>query len=209
MTTPDYEAAILHALRRLDDELPPALTYHNLWHTREDVMPAAQRLAQTYRLRPRQRQLLAVAAAYHDIGFIRQYDDHEQAGAEIAVASLPQFGFGAEDIACIASLILATRVPAQPEDLLQAIIADADLDVLGRDDFYERGRALWAEVSTVRRVTTWQSWLQEQQAFLGQHRYFTAAARSLRGEGKRRNIALLDDLLQQKGVPASENVEEL
>jgi len=213
MTEPEYDAAIQYALDRLQEELSPTLTYHNLWHTREDVMPAAERLACAYRLQPRQRGLLAVAAAYHDIGFLRQYDDHEQVGVEIATELLPRFGFGPEDIACIAGCIRATRPLAQPENLLQAMLTDADLDVLGRDDFMTRGQALWAEVSAVLGLTSWESWLQEQRAFLCRHRYRTVAGRTLRDEGKRRNIVLLEEQLRQNAVSLSEetlsgNVED-
>jgi uncharacterized protein len=209
MTEPDYEAAIHYALGRLHDELAPALTYHNEWHTRDDVLPAVQRLARAYRLKPRQKQLLAVAAAFHDIGFVQQVDDHEQIGAQIAAALLPRFGFGPEDIACITSLILATRVTAQPQNLLQGILRDADLDVLGRDDFLARGHALWVETAALRSATPWANWLHEHRAFLRRHRYFTAAARSLRDEGKRQNMVLLEELLRQIAMPASENLEEL
>ena len=208
MTEPEYDAAIQYALKRLYEELSPALTYHNLWHTEEDVIPAVERLACAYRIPPRYRRLLALASAYHDIGFLRQYDDHDQAGVEMVTELLPGFGFGPEDIACIAGCILATRALAQPENLLQAMLTDADLDVLGRDDFQTRSQALWAEVAPVLGLTSWESWLQEQRAFLCRHRYRTSVARSLRDAGKRQNIVLLEGLLRLKAVPFSGTLED-
>ena len=41
----DYERAKQYALDRLASELSPWLTYHSLRHTRDDVLPAAIRLA--------------------------------------------------------------------------------------------------------------------------------------------------------------------
>jgi hypothetical protein len=41
-------------------------------------------------------------------------------------------------------------------------------------------------------------WYQDQIKFLTTHRYYTEAARSLRGEGKQRNIGLLQSLIQQQ-----------
>ena len=41
----DYEQAKAYALGRLAGELSPHLTYHSLRHTRDDVLPAAVRLA--------------------------------------------------------------------------------------------------------------------------------------------------------------------
>ena len=198
MPPPDFDAAIDYALDRLRAELSPSLTYHNLWHTQDDVMPAAQRLAEVYQLERDQQQLLAVAAAFHDLGFVCQYEDHEQVGTRLAAALLPQFGFGREAIACIGGLILATRLPSQPENLLQAVLADADLDVLGRDDFLARSQALWQEVSTNLACSTRPIWLQEQVAFLQAHRYFTAAAHTLRDAGKQRNVQLLEAMIRQE-----------
>jgi uncharacterized protein len=209
MPEPDFDAAIQYALSRLREELSPALTYHSLWHTENDVMPAAQRLAQASRLGWRQQRLLAVAAAYHDIGFIVQYVGHEQAGAEMAALLLPGFGFSSEDVASICGLIGATCMPARPNGLLQAIMNDADLDVLGRDDFFERSELLWQEVCTFQQAGSRDAWLQEQVDFLHQHRYFTDAARALRDERKRRNLLRLEEIARLKSMSASEGVEDL
>ena len=45
MGHPDYEGANQYALRRLEQDLAPALVYHNLAHTHDDVVPAAEHLA--------------------------------------------------------------------------------------------------------------------------------------------------------------------
>lgn len=208
MSEPDFDAAIDHALQRLQDELSPALTYHNLWHTRDDVMPATERLALACGLPAHERRLLVVAAAYHDIGFVCQYENHERAGAEIAAELLPRFGFMRKEISRIASLILATRLGARPERLSQAILADADLDVLGREDFLARGQLLWQELLAVRPASSRQIWLEEQVAFLQRHRYFTPAARALREPGKQRNRRLLDELVRQELAGPAESPEE-
>lgn len=208
MSGPDVDAAmaraaIRHALRRLRAGLSSRLTYHNLWHTAQDVMPAAQRLARASGVSEPQRRLLAVAAAYHDIGFLCGYDDHERAGADLVAELLPRFGFAAEDVQRVVGLILATRLDARPQNLLQAILADADLDVLGRDDFLSRSDALWREVVTYSPPASRKAWLQEQLAFVRQRRYFTEAARALRDEGRRRNVRRLEALIRQEQAQLS------
>ena len=45
MDQPDFKRARQYALERLERELPPTLIYHSLAHTRDDVVPAAERLA--------------------------------------------------------------------------------------------------------------------------------------------------------------------
>jgi hypothetical protein len=66
----------------------------------------------------------------------------------IAKEYLPLFGFAEKDIDCICGMIMATKIPQQPRTKLQEIICDADLDYLGRDDFYTIGRTLFEEFMT-------------------------------------------------------------
>jgi uncharacterized protein len=187
---PDYAGAIAYALNRLRAELPPELTYHNVWHTEHDVMPAAVRLAGLSDLPEADVRLLEVAAAYHDIGYIETSVEHEQRGAAFAAQVLPRYGFGAERIERIAGMIMATRLPQSPRNLLEAILADADLDVLGRDDFLTRNRALRQELTVMGQVLTQREWLEMQTRLLRQHVYFTPAARALRAAGQQANLAL-------------------
>ena len=114
MCQPDYDGAIAYALTRLRNELPPKLSYHDLWHTQHDVMPAAARMGAINSLPHEQIRLLEVGAAFHDIGFLTAYEGHEEVGVQIAAEMLPTMGFDAAQIACIAGLIRAT-VAAQPD----------------------------------------------------------------------------------------------
>jgi adenylate cyclase len=192
---PDYAAAKRYALDRLERELAPALSYHNLAHTRDDVLPAALRLAAIAGLTEEDRRLLEVAAVYHDIGFTVQVEGHERASAEIAAQALPGFGFDAEQVAAVQSMILATRFPQSPQTLLEKLLADADLDNLGRADALERSQAMRAELEALGTSFSADEWYRRQLAFVREHNYWTEAARSLRSEGKARTVAALERLL--------------
>lgn len=192
MSQPEFEQAIAFALDLLHRELAPELTYHNLWHTRDDVMVAAVAFGQLSRLEAEDLDLLRVAAAFHDVGFVSRYQGHEIASMRIAAQELPQFGFRPDQIEQVIGMIMATRLPQSPRSHLEALLADADLDVLGRDDFFTRNQALRAEHAAFGRRMTDGQWLQQQRDFLQGHRYFTAVARSLRTPTKRTNLALLE-----------------
>ena len=176
---PDTEGALRYALSRLERELSPELTYHNLWHTAEDVLPAAQRLAALMGVSPEDARLLEIGAAYHDIGFVVRRQEHERAGAEIAAQVLPGFGFTSEQVAAVQGMILATRLPQSPRTPLEEILADADLDVLGREDSLARSQALRAELASFGAPVAETEWYRRQLKFFREHRYFTSAARSL------------------------------
>ncbi len=185
---PECEHAKAYAIERLEQDLSPTLLYHSLWHTRDEVAERAQWLA-VHEGQSQQAQILIVTAAYyHDIGFIRQVQGHEQASADIASKILPYFGYSQAQVRIIADIILATRIPQSASDPLQQIVADADLDVLGRVDFFERNEALRAELAALGSVTPDEVWYPAQVKFLQQHHYFTATARRQRWAQKQDNL---------------------
>jgi len=191
----DLAGARTYALVRLQRELAPFLTYHNLWHTRDEVLPSAARLAEMMGVEGRELQLVELGAVYHDIGFVVTTDEHELAGAEIAGDVLPRFGLSVAEVAAVQSMIMATKLPQSPRNLLEEIVADADLDSLGRQDFVSRGLALRSELVARGMESTDAEWYARQLAFLESHHYFTAAAQALRGEGEDRNTDLTRRLL--------------
>lgn len=195
MSQPDVQGAIEYARRRLALELDPELVYHSYTHTFEDVLPAAMHLAELYHLNQHEAKLVAIAAAFHDVGWVIQGTEHERISANIARRTLPAFGFSQEDIERIYGMIMATRLPQTPHDLLEEIIADADLDVLGRDDFWPRNVDLRNEVSRNGVQLTDEEWYTRQLRFLESHRYWTEAAQQLRSKLKWRFVAEMRERL--------------
>ncbi len=194
----DYERAKAYALGRLASELSPKLTYHSLHHTRDDVLPAAVRLAQAADVSGEALLCLATAALFHDIGFLCNYDEHERGSIAIARAALPHCGYTPEQIETIAGLIAATKMPQRPQTPLEQLLCDADLDLLGRDDFWELNRRLRDELySYTGRPIAEGEWLRDQRRFLEEHVYFSPTARALRNEGKARNVALMQQALNR------------
>lgn len=195
--------AIHQAFHLLRQDLSPKRVYHSLWHTMEDVLPGCAQLAQYAGVSEKDGVLLEVAAAFHDVGFIEGDANHEMTGVGIVAQMLPQYGFQERDIERVMGMILATRLPQSPRNLLEEILADADLDVLGRADFLSRNAALRQEWINFGRETPAEQWYEGQLAFLRSHSYFTPAARMLRNDGKKKNIALLEDKLREVQLASS------
>jgi uncharacterized protein len=195
----DRNQAIAYALARLERELPQELVYHSLAHTRDEVVPIVARLAQQEGIFDEEALLLLhTAACYHDIGFVEQVHDHEAAGVRIARAMLPGFGYRPAQVDTIEGLIMATKLPQSPRTLLERILADADLDSLGRLDFLQRSLDLRTELIALGASISLSEWYQRQIQFLSAHRYFTPSARAMRNRGKQHNMALLHSLLAQQ-----------
>lgn len=189
---PNFRRAEQYVIARLSRELSPHLTYHSLYHTRDDVLPAAARLGRASDLDEEECLLLTTAALFHDTGFIVAYEEHEAHSIAMARAALPEFGYAAAQIERIAGLIAATKMPQRPADRLQELLCDADLDLLGREDFMPLNRALLKEVRHFGpRPVTDETWMREQTRFIEEHHFFSPAARALRAAGQAQNQALM------------------
>ena len=185
-----FQKAKSYIATRLRKELPKHLTYHSVAHV-NDVYRAAERLAKAEGIEGEDLKLLLTAVMYHDCGFMVQSKDHEAIGCDIAREALPQFGYTPEQIERICGMILATRIPQSPTSLLEEIIADADLDYLGRDDFWSIGRQLFEELQMYGIIQTEDEWNALQIRFLEQHHYFTRTAIATRKEQKDAYLAML------------------
>ena len=174
-----YERAKADILDFLKSNLSPSLYYHSFNHVL-DVLGAAEFLAGKEGLSDGDLELLRVAVLFHDSGFTIEAKEHEKLGCEIAQKKLPGFGYTHSEIDRIRGIIMATRYPQSPQNLLEEIICDADLDYLGRDDFFEIGNTLLRELNESGRFKTEKDWNLFQEKFISTHSYFTKTANSLR-----------------------------
>lgn len=187
---PQFYAAKAHIAEKLSTELSPDLVYHCDRHTLQDVLPAAERLGRMAGLDDDALMNLMTAALFHDTGFLKQYHDHETASVAIARNTLPRFDYTPEQIDKIVRIIEATRMPQRPQCQLQQLMCDADLDLLGRDDFWELNRQLLEETRCFGTFSlSDEAWFTSQIRFLEDHEFFTAEAHTLRDSGKAINIS--------------------
>lgn len=193
----DHRAAKAYILDQLRRHLPEDRRYHSLAHTL-DVYAVAIDIGEKEGIGEEDMVLLKTAALFHDCGFLRQKDEHERVGCEIMREALPQFGYGEEHLDRMCAMIMATRIPQSPKDLLSRILCDADLDYLGRPDFFTIGDDLFREMIAYGRVRTEREWNELQVEFLTAHRYFTATNQRDREPGKQAHLAAVRRLLAEE-----------
>lgn len=179
-----------YMLDKLRNDLPKHLKYHTLEHTL-DVYSRAEAIAKQEGLTGRMLELLLVAAVYHDAGYLYQRVQHEDRSCEIAREVLPGYGYNAEDIDEICRIIMATQLPQNPGSLAEQIICDADLDYLGRDDFFATGEKLYQEMLHAGVIANEKEWDAIQVKFLENHRFFTPTSVALRSAKKEENLNTL------------------
>lgn len=191
----DFAGAKSYILEKMERELNPDLVYHCLDHTL-DVFNAALNIAEMEGVSGNDLILLKTAAVYHDSGMLLRYVGHEEASSEIINEILPRFEYDKEDIDIISNMIISTKLPQGANTFLSKILCDADLDYLGRDDFFMTSHRLRHEwnVLGVNKLTL-KEWYQLQIHFLESHEYFTKCAIKLRQKKKMENLRQIKDLL--------------
>lgn len=193
-------------LKKLKKELKPNLYYHNFQHTL-DVCESVDRLAEMENIKGEELVLLQTAAVFHDTGFIWRYENNEELASKYARQILGDYNYSTDHIEHICKLIMSTQIPQQPEDLMGMILCDADLDYIGRGDFFITALRLhreWSENSNMK--ITFKDWYLKQQSFIIQHDFFTQSARELRNEKKEHNLAQVRELLNLLDATANDQL---
>ena len=145
------EPLVIETVEHLASTLDPTLYYHSPDHTK-DVLRQTMELAEQDALNSRDVLLLAIAAAFHDAGFLEQRPKNEPIGAQMAVQAMSASGrFSQAEQDLVEQMILDTQLvmegPAQiSNSRLSPWLLDADLANLGRDDFWDQTKLLAREL---------------------------------------------------------------
>ncbi|MXV15480.1 HD domain-containing protein [Hufsiella ginkgonis] len=191
-----FEQARDFIAEKLNKELPPYLTYHTLAHTL-DVLRAAETLATAEGVTGYEKTLLQTAAMFHDSGYLSKAAGHEDESCRLAMSYLPGFGYTEKEITAICGMIRATKLPQSPKNHLEEILCDADLDYLGRGDYFIVAERFFQELSAAALVNSEAEWNTRQVSFLETHRYFTDTAIQLRKATKIKHLQSIKLKMQQ------------
>ncbi len=189
-----YNDAKHFILEKLDKELKPNLFYHGMRHTL-DVLNITEELCLAEEINPYETLLLKTAALFHDAGFTINNQNHEVLGCDLVREHLPRFGYNKEEIERICGMIMATKIPQSPNNHLEEIICDADLDYLGRDDFYSIGQSLFEELQAYNVVQDIETWNRIQVGFLTSHGFFTKTNKKRRASVKAEYLEELKEIV--------------
>ncbi|NDK08657.1 HD domain-containing protein [Candidatus Gracilibacteria bacterium] len=174
--------------------------YHQYEHAL-DVMTRAVYIGEKEGLSKEDIEIMAISGLFHDTGFTIQYDNNEFIGAKIAENYLKSILYPKEKIDKVRKIIQATDSNYdKPENIMEKIIKDSDLDNLGRDDFFDKGDKLKMELETIKKIKIKDpDWHHSALDFLWNHRYYTKTQENERGEKKKKNEELLKSMVKEEG----------
>lgn len=194
MTEKEFEKLKTKTLRQLKENLSQYLYYHCREHT-ERVINVAIHIAKQEYVSEEELFLIKIAALFHDTGYLNTYVNHEEEGCRIAVEALKPYQLSSTEIDTICSLIMATKIPHVITNKLDAILADADLDYLGTNDYYAISHMLFKELQHRNPKLNEKDWIKIQIHFFESHHYHTDYAIANLKSKKLEHLEKLKELL--------------
>jgi predicted metal-dependent HD superfamily phosphohydrolase len=188
----------------VESKLSGLYTYHNLDHT-IGVVKAVTILCDEEKVSPSEREILLVAAWFHDTGYTNGCKNHEDYSTEIATNFLKEKEKSGEYIAKVSGLIKATAKEYVPQTLLEKIIKDADYYHILNDDYVFECEGLRKEWENVEgKLFTEIGWAKENELFLSKvHQFYTPHAIEHWQPLKEKNIKRLRKKIKKMNEEAS------
>jgi predicted metal-dependent HD superfamily phosphohydrolase len=181
-----------------------ALLFHNLEHT-EKVVERSKEIGLQYQLSEKDQFILYTAAWFHDTGHL--FVDpatHEIKSVELMKDFLSKYTTDEDMLREISDCILATKMPRNPQGVLQQVICDADTYHLGTKEFKLTNKQLRKEYEARKISPPPGGWRKGSLDFMEAHVYYTDYCKRLLEEGKQDNIEKL-----RKKLGETDNGEEI
>ena len=186
-----YKKVEAHVTELFEKHKNEALIYHNFQHTKL-VVSRTKEIAAHYELVESDMMVVYVAAWFHDTGYLLAEPRlHEEKSVELMKHFMQQFLIEEEILNTISECIMATRYFAEPVNLLQQIIRDADTFHFGTKDFKKINKQVYEEFALRNEAKSKPEWNRDTVAMLKRHKYYTAYCNELLTEKKMSNIKKL------------------
>ena len=173
------------------ENVPEQYVYHDLIHT-QDVVRSCRQIGLAFGLPMEDLENLQIAAWFHDSGYDKGPENHEERSAEYVAAFLENYNYPSQVVDIIKDCIKVTKLPQNPVGLLQQIICDADLSHLGEKNYWMRTARVRQElIVTHNKLMTEEEWIEFELAFMIGQNYHTKVAKDMYQKRKLKHIAQL------------------
>ena len=196
-----FDLHLPKVLQTMREELDVHLFFHDIRHTL-DVLEQTVAIGAREEVSEEELWLLKIAALYHDLGYIKGRKDHEENSVKLFLEAANAFGLAEEHKSRIVSCIRATNFFRKPEGQLEKIIADANLDYLGREDFIQHDQTVYLEYLAEGVVTCRREWYERLLQFLQTHQFYTASSIIKRADKKTENVAYVKAMVKKYSLEA-------
>lgn len=189
-----YQSAYAKIVAKLEKEIPPSLTYHNVNHAKR-VLQSLDNHILTLDMDPRKAELVRLAGIGHDIGYIENTENHELIGIRIIKPILKEEGYSEQELHQVSTMIWATKLGNSPRTFLEKMLVDANLAYIGSEDYDEGLKNLYKEwVNQDRIPKDYPLFLENRIKFMEEHTYYTDFAKAYNQKSK--NIEELKAMIE-------------
>ncbi len=194
---PLIHKARAHVEALLNAAKPEWVSYHNFQHAKA-VARASKTIGTACRLSAEDLEDVILAAWFHDAGYVKAIEGHEEKSVEIATSFLKESGYPQKRIAKVAGCIRATKIPQNPKTLMEQVLCDADISHLASKDFLEVSELVRLEIEhRMGRNLAEAEWVTMNTIFVAGHQYHTDYARSKYAPQHTANLAALKERLNR------------
>lgn len=193
----------------LKDKLSALYSYHNFNHT-QSVVNATKELCEKENIDSGDRELLLIAAWFHDTGYISGYENHETESIKIASDFLKERNQSDEFIKKVGDLISATAKEYIPKNHLEKIIKDADFIHIISPEYVSTCELLRLELKNTGIVDFSNlEWATENFNFLmTKHRFYTDYAQKKWQPLKEKNLVRIQKKISKQEIKSAAAVED-
>ena len=190
------ETLLLNAEKYVFDlltrDLADGYLYHSVSHTQR-VVQAMKELIVGEQISTVDANVLMLAAWFHDVGYLKGAEGHEEQSVKIARNFLEEYNIDDSIIEQVSQLILATKKGHQPQNSLEKIMMDADCYHVCLKSYFDISDLLREELKATKElIFSEEQWVQENIRFLTkQHHFYSTYAQLNWQLGKDSNLALL------------------
>ena len=194
----------IYARALITKESSKNLSYHTIDHTRQ-VVKNAEIIGAKENLNENEMNILLASAWFHDTGYIKKYQGHEEESVAIAENFLKLKNIDKDIRDLVSECILATTFPHQPTNKIAEVLCDADMMHFGMENYSEFADKLRQELKNtgISKLKKFEFKKESVQLFKN-HTFFTNYCQGKITDVKEKNLKLL-----QKSIIKSEQKKKI
>lgn len=171
------------------------LSFHAIDHTMS-VVGQAELIGIHEKLNETELQAVIIASWFHDVGYLVQLNNHEEASISIVRSFFETHPASPEIIELVVCCIEATKRQTEPASLVEKVILDADVSHLGFENFISLSKKLKKEFSLCqeREIAALEYW-SDTFRFMNSHVFYTSYGQQVYSPVKEQNKLVVASLI--------------
>ncbi len=164
---------------KLEAELHKDLLFHSLEYARH-LYEYSGLLTKAANLDLEDELIIKTSVLLLNVGYTGGYENQENRSAEYARLVLQEFNYSEKQITQISNLILSTKWPPEPKNLLEMVLYDVKMEFVGRADYLRLYKLLFLEQNQYLKSVDVLEFKRTQLEIVRNYIFYTDSARRLR-----------------------------